>query len=391
MDATRSMRSDAVTVRSMAEDMSRAGADAALPAGYPGYLTIDLGALSRNYQAMTRRVAPALAAAVVKADAYGLGADRVAPALYAAGCRHFFVAQFHEALAIRPILGDDAKVFVLNGLQPGNEEPCAEAGIIPVLNGMEQLAAWQALAGSLGRRLSAVLQFDTGMSRLGLAPADLDRVQKAIEKGGLDILFVMSHLACGDEPDNAQNGEQLAEMQRIAARFADLPLCFANSGGSFLGAAYHGALVRPGIAVYGGAPHGNADNPMEPVVRLDVAVVQTRTVAAGAKIGYGGSHVAARQMVLATIAAGYADGLPRTLSDRGAVYFEGVRLPIVGRVSMDSIIIDASALPEGRLTLGARVEVIGPNQSLDALAADAGTISYEILTSLGSRYFRNYR
>ncbi len=385
MDATRSMRNDAVAVRSTRGDA------APMPAGYPGYLTIDLGALSRNYQAMVGRVSPAKAAAVVKADAYGLGADRVAPVLYASGCRHFFVAQFHEALAVRPHIGSDAEIFVLNGLQPGNGAFCAEAGIIPVLNSMEQLAAWQVQAAALGCSLPAVLQFDTGMSRLGLAPVDLDSVLRALDQGGLDVRFVMSHLACADEPDNAQNTEQLAEMQRIASAFAGVPLCFANSGGSFLGETYHGALVRPGIAVYGGAPFGGADNPMEPVVSLDVAVVQTRTVPEGAKIGYGGAHVAAREMVLATIAAGYADGLPRTLSDRGAVYFDGVRLPIVGRVSMDSIIVDATALPAGRLTLGSRVEVIGPNQSLDTLATDAGTISYEILTGLGRRYFRNYR
>jgi alanine racemase len=396
------MRNDAVKVHSMQGyagassaapcDMSSAAADAeSMPAGYPGYLTIDLAALSRNYRAMVERVSPASVAAVVKADAYGLGADRVAPVLYASGCRHFFVAQFHEALAVLAAIGGDADVFVLNGLQPGNEGPCAEAGIVPVVNSTEQLAAWQAQAAALGRPLPAVLQFDTGMSRLGLAPVDFDSVLRALEEDNLDIRFVMSHLACADEPDNEQNAGQLAEMQRIAAAFANVPLCFANSGGSFFGNTYHGALVRPGIAVYGGAPHGNADNPMEPVVSLDVAVVQTRSVPEGAKIGYGGAHVAAREMVLATIAAGYADGLPRTLSDRGAVYFDGLRLPIVGRVSMDSIIVDATALPAGRLTLGARVEVIGPNQSLDALAADAGTISYEILTGLGRRYFRNYR
>src|SRR5690606_9050334 len=167
--------------------------------------------------------------------------------------------------------------------------------------------------------------------------------------------------------------------------------CLANSGGIFLGRDYHGVIVRPGIALYGGAPTAGVTNPMEPVVSLDVAVVQTRTVPAGTRVGYSATHATAGPARLATIAAGYADGLPRSLSGRGAAYCDGVRLPIVGRVSMDSITIDIATLPEGRLRLGSLVEIIGPHQSLEELARDAGTISYEILTSLGHRYRREYR
>ena len=189
----------------------------------------------------------------------------------------------------------------------------------------------------------------------------------------------------------SDSNAKLAEMGRIAEEFPGLDLSFDNSGGIFLGPAYHGRLARPGIALYGGAPTAARENPMEPVVSLDVAVVQTRTVPAGARVGYSGTHVTTGDTRLATIAAGYADGLPRSLSGRGAVYCDGVRLPIVGRVSMDSITIDISALPEGRLTLGSRVEVLGPHQTLEDVARDAGTISYEILTGLGHRYHRQYR
>lgn len=358
--------------------------------GETGYLTIDLGALGRNYDKLSSILAPAKAAAVVKADAYGLGAKRVATTLYARGCRQFFVAQFVEAVALRPVLDEDAQVFVLNGLQPGNEIACAEAAIVPVLNCLQQLHQWSSAARGLKRKLPAVLQFDTGMSRLGFAPEDRAELAAALPASDLEILFIMSHLASADDPESLQNGSQLLEMEQLAREFEGIPVSFANSGGVFLTPLYHGALARPGIALYGGAPTPG-QNPMEPVISLDVAVVQTRAVPRGTKVGYSGVHVTAKEMRLATIAAGYADGLPRTLSDRGAVYYKGIRLPIVGRVSMDSITIDISALPENAITHGSVVEVLGPHQSLEDLANDAGTISYEILTGLGNRYHRQYR
>ncbi|MCK3780856.1 alanine racemase [Ensifer sesbaniae] len=360
--------------------------------GASGYLTIDLAALARNYERLAAELAPARAAAVVKADAYGLGADRVTARLYEHGCRHFFVAQFVEALRLQPTLAPDAEVYVLNGLQPGNETACAEHGIVPVINSMEQLQRWGETAKALERKLAAALQFDTGMSRLGVPPAERAAVASMLKAGtNIDVQLIMSHLASADEPESDQNGRQLAEMNRITAEFPEYDLCFANSGGIFLGKPYHGVLARPGIALYGGAPTADRANPMEAVVRLDVAVVQTRTVAAGARVGYSGTHIAAAETRLATIAAGYADGLPRSLSDRGAVYCDGIRLPIVGRVSMDSITIDISALPQDRLQLGSLVEVLGPSQTLEDIARDAGTLAYEILTGLGQRYERQYR
>ncbi|KQV38384.1 MULTISPECIES: alanine racemase [unclassified Rhizobium] len=360
--------------------------------GATGYLDIDLGALCRNYRKLAGLLTPARAAAVVKADAYGLGAVKVSQALYGEGCRHFFVAHFIEATRLRPSLPADAAVFVLGGLLPGNETACAEGNIIPVVNSLEQFERWAATARSLGRTLPAVLQFDTGMSRLGFPPQERAALSAALqETSDLDILFVMSHLASADEATSAQNASQLSEMRFIGREFPGLDICFANSGGVFLGNDYHGVLARPGIALYGGAPYGGGENPMEPVVHLSVAVTQTRTVPAGALIGYSGTHVAASEMRLATIAAGYADGLPRSLSSRGAVYYDGVRLPIVGRVSMDSTSIDISALPPETLSLGSLVEVLGPHQTLEDIARDAGTISYEILTGLGSRYHRHYR
>ncbi|MDF2998865.1 MAG: alr [Xanthobacteraceae bacterium] len=357
-----------------------------------GVLTIDLAALAANYRALRARLSPARAAGVVKADAYGLGAARVVPALYEAGCRDFFVAHLGEALRLRPILVADAKLFVLSGLQPGMEAPCADAGIVPVLNSLEQVANWSALARARGVDLPAALQFDTGMSRFGFGPDETERlIADPSRLEGVRLLFLMSHLACADEPDNAQNADQLAAFQRLAAAFPGAELSFANSGGVFLGTDYYGALARAGIALYGGSPTAGVANPMAPVVRLDVPVVQTRTIPAGARVGYGGTHVASREMRLATLAAGYADGLPRHLSDRGAAFLGDTRLPIVGRVSMDSISIDVTALAPDMLKAGSLVEIIGPHQTIEDIAEAAGTISYEILTRLGQRYHRIYR
>lgn len=360
-------------------------------AGSTGTLRISLSALKRNYSKLRTIPAHGRIGAVVKANAYGLGAEEVSKALHQEGCRDFFVAQFSEAISLRSALASNAQIFVLNGILPGAERLCAEAGIIPVINSIEQFKNWSLVAKHLGRKLPAVVQFDTGMSRLGIPASQHGRIASMLEEeGNLDVLFIMSHLASADDPASEQNADQLAAMLAISETFRGIDTSFANSGGIFLGQAYHGALARSGLALYGGAPSAKGVGDMERVVSLEVAVVQTRTVPAGTRVGYSAAHVTSRPLRLATIAAGYADGLPRSLSDRGAAYFQGSRLPIVGRVSMDSVTLDVTTLPEGTLQLGSQVEILGPHQSLEDLATDAGTISYEILTSLGERYHREY-
>lgn len=352
-----------------------------------GVLTIDLSTLRHNYSAIARHIAPTRAAAVVKADAYGLGASRVAPAFYDAGCRDFFVAHLGEAIALKPFLQPDATLYVLNGLQPGTEEACAREGILPVLNSLEQIENWATLAARQGKKLAALLQFDTGMSRLGLSPKEFEHllVNSAL-LDAIDIKFVISHLASGDEPENAANARQLANMTALLARLPKLPVAFANSGGSFLDKTYHFDLARPGVALYG----VGAKNEIVPVLTLSARVIQVRDIDRGAAVGYGGTYIAEGPMRVATIAVGYADGWFRSLSNKGAAFFGDTRLPIIGRVSMDSITLDVSALPEGTLKLGSLVELIGPHQRLEDVARDCDTIPYEILTALGNRYARVY-
>ncbi|KAB2733555.1 alanine racemase [Brucella intermedia] len=352
-----------------------------------GVLTIDLAALRHNYSAIARHIAPTRAAAVVKADAYGLGASRVAPAFYDAGCRDFFVAHLGEAIALKPFLQPDATLYVLNGLQPGTEAACARDGILPVLNSLEQIENWAALAARQGRKLPALLQLDTGMSRLGLSASEFERLLENFALlDNIDIKFVISHLASGDEPENAANARQLANMTALLVRLPKLPVAFANSGGSFLDKSYHFDLARPGVALYGVGP----ENEVVPVLTLSARVIQVRDIDKGAAVGYGGTYVAEGPMRVATIAVGYADGWFRSLSNKGSAFFGDTRLPIIGRVSMDSITLDVSALPEGTLKLGSLVELIGPHQRLEDVACDCDTIPYEILTALGNRYARVY-
>lgn len=346
-------------------------------ADFAGELLVDLGAIAANWRDLAARHPSGPVAGVVKADGYGLGAAPVARALAAAGCRHFFVAQFSEALALREALGHGPMVAVLGGFPPGAD---AGAGLTPVLNAPEDVAAARA-AGLRG----AILHADTGMERLGLNAAEL---RAAGDLSGLGLRYVMTHLACADEPAHPLNAAQAARFAALRAALPGVPGSFANSAGMFLGPDFASDLARPGCALYGINPTPGRPNPMRQVLRLAVPILQIRDVAPGTTVGYGASWTAPRQSRIATIAAGYADGYLRSLSSRGIGILAGRPVPLVGRVSMDLITLDVTDVPEARV--GDRVEMIGPEQTPDAVAALAGTIGYEILTSLGARYRRRH-
>lgn len=361
--------------------------------GAAALLTIDLAALRHNYRTYCSLAAPASVAGVVKADSYGLGAAKVVPALLAEGCRTFFVAQLSEALALRPLIPATAALYVLNGLQPGSEALARDAGIRPVLNSLPQAIAWATAAPGK----AAALQLDSGMSRFGLSESELAALTgDGVLMGKLNLALIMSHLACADELSHPASRAQLAAFKALRARLpAGIPASLANSAGVFHGAGYHFDLVRPGIGLYGAHPLAGQNNeaagsPLKPVVRLAARIVQLRSIPAGTAVGYGHTHKAEGPMRLGVIGVGYADGWLRSLSSSGAAWFEGVRLPICGRVSMDSSILDLSALPEGALKPGDFVELIGPQQPLEQVALEAGTIAYEMLTGLGRRYERRW-
>lgn len=353
-------------------------------------LTIDLGALCDNWRQLQRSVGRARCAAVLKADAYGLGAARVAPALAAAGCRRFFVAHLDEAIALKPLLPADASVTVLHGAMPGAEREFVAHRVRPVVNSRAQLDAWRRLAHQLDRELEMLLQVDTGMSRMGLPADELQAV--ASDPGalaGLRLAAVMSHLACADEPGHALNEAQRRLFLDWAAAFPGVPRSLAASAGMFLGADWCLELARPGYALYGGNPTAGP-NPMRPVVSLRARILQVRRVDSPTTVGYGASHRVRGPTRLATLGLGYADGFQRALSNRGRLHYRGQPLPIVGRVSMDLTVVDVSALPEAEAQAGTLLDVLGPDQDLDALARDCGTIGYELLTQLGRRYQRAY-
>jgi alanine racemase len=364
--------------------------DGAAEAAAGAVLTVDLGAVVANWRALRDRLGGAECGAVVKADAYGLGAARVAPALAAAGARRFFVAHLAEGAALRPLLPAEARVYVLNGLPPGTERDAAGAGLIPVLNSLAQLAAWKAEAGRAGRRLPAVAQIDSGMARLGMEAAEVRRLgEDPTLTDGLDLDFVMSHLACADEPDHPANAAQRDRFDALRRTLPKVLSSLQNSSGIFLGDAYRRDIARPGAALYGVNPTPGRPNPMRPVVRLRARVIQTRAVGAGDAVGYGWSWTAPAPTRIATLSVGYADGWMRRLGGAGACAWLGdLALPVVGRVSMDSVTVDAGAAPD--LAPGTALDLIGPRQDVDAVAALAGTIGYEVLTSLGSRYARRY-
>ncbi|MCC6471930.1 MAG: alanine racemase [Alphaproteobacteria bacterium] len=362
-------------------------------------LTIDLDAVRANWRLLGERTRPAPCAAVLKANAYGLGAARVGPALARAGCRQFFVAQLAEGVALRQALRDktaNTSIFVLNGVMESERLSFEAHGLVPCLNDLGQVDRWAQFARRLERKLPAALQVDTGMNRLGLPAAELDRLAGEPERlAGIDLRLVMSHLACADEPDHPLNRRQLDRFRTAAARLPAARASLAASSGIFLGPDFHFDLARPGVALYGANPTPWTANPMTQVVRLQGKILQVRSVDRGETVGYGASHRFIRPRRIATVGVGYADGFLRAASDRGGAVLGGVAAPIVGRVSMDLITLDVSDAPEELARPGVLVDLIGGDgsgrgRSLEDVAADAGTIPYEILTALGQRYERRY-
>jgi alanine racemase len=361
-------------------------------------LTIDLDAIAANYRQLRDMAAPtAICAAVVKADAYGLGAAPVGLKLEAEGCRHFFVATVDEGLALRHTFEDAApgevsEILVLSGPTKSSAPYFAHGWLTPVLNSMEQVKTWRDFAAEMGRPLSAALHVDTGMSRLGVTPADYDRLS-----GNPDLLagiiprLVMSHLACADEPNHPMNTDQRTAFEAMATRFPGVERSLANSAGTLLGKEFHLEMVRPGIALYGPEPLINRTRTFSESVVLKGTIVQVRQIDLPQTVGYGASHRATGPTRIATVPVGYADGYPRGLSNAGFAIVDGIRVPVVGRVSMDLITLDVSAIPPARCPVGTQATLLGEGIDIDDLADAAGTISYEILTHLGQRYHRVYK
>ncbi len=349
-------------------------------------LTVDLDAIGANYRRLGAEAAGAEVAAVVKADGYGLGLAPVARTLFDAGARRFFVADVEEADELQALL-PAAVVYVLGGYATGARDAFCGRRLRPVLNTPGQVRAFAALPAH--QRPPAALQVDSGMTRLGLPVEAIEALRHDL--AGLELDFLVSHLACADDPDPGFSRRQRARFEDARRLVPHLAASLANSAGIFLGPDFHYDLCRPGIAVFGGNPRPGRANPMAPVVTLDAELLQVYALESEARVGYGATYRAPAGARIATAAVGYADGVLRCVGNRATARLAGVEVPLVGRVSMDLVGLDVTAVPTAAAVEGARVELVGGRDGLDRMAEAAGTIPYEVLVRLGPRVERRYR
>ncbi len=370
--------------------------EADVPPDARAVLEIDLDALRTNWAKLNEAAGDAECAGVVKADAYGLGLVEIAGALAREGCQTFFVATLHEGRRLRAV-DPSATIYILDGLLPGAEAHYAGFDLRPVLSSLAEIHDWAAFCKAENRKRPAAIHVDTGMNRLGLPGDELTALanDRAHPLDHFALALVMSHLLNADVPADPHNKQQLDAFEKARADLPPAPASLANSGGTFLGAAYHFDLVRPGIALYGGRAFEGAPNPMQSVVKLKARILQVRTVHPGETVGYGATYEAKAPTRVATIACGYADGFLRALSgsttNPGPIgYIADFPVRIIGRVSMDLITLDATNVPESLVHRGAWVEMMGARVTVDDLTDRAGTIGYELLSRLSNRVHRIY-
>ena len=366
----------------------------AVATGYGGRLTVDLGALKRNWQALDKVSRGALTGAVVKADAYGTGIAQSARALYEAGARFFFAATPDEGIVVRAALPDDSHIFILNGLFPGSAPLYVGERLMPCLASIPMLEEWLEACLARNQALPAALHFDTGINRLGFRLNEASIVKRLVDQVGYAPQMIMSHLACADIPGHEKNRTQLALFASVLSQFPNIPASLANSAGLMTNRENHFQMVRPGIALYGGRAVAGRRNPMAPVVTLEAPILMVKDVKTGEAVGYGALQTMTRDSRIAVVGIGYADGFFRSLSSadnhRGTqVVIAGQTCPVVGRVSMDMIGVDVTDLSE-LPPPGAMAEIIGKTVTVDDHADVAGTLGYEVLTSLKGRYVRQY-
>jgi len=372
--------------------MNQSGSDSPASGGQTAaQLTVRLGALGANYREVMRRASPAAVAPVVKADAYRTGMVPVAQTLASEGADSFFVARLDEGIALRTLL-PRARIFVFDGVAPGTAPALIANRLTPVLNSSDEIAEWSRTAISRKSSLDAAVQIDTGMNRSGLSQEELSglvaRPREALS--GINLVLIMSHLACADDPQHAMNAAQLARFRAALARLPPAPASLAASAGIELGRDFLFDMVRPGMALYGGKPIPSRANPYRTVVVLSSRVLQLRKLARGETVGYAASHAVAKPMIVAIVGIGYADGVIRSGSGKASAAIGGVRVPVVGRISMDLLALDVSALSGESVGRGTEVELLGETVTVDDAANAAGTIGHEVLTAISSRVRRIY-
>lgn len=357
-----------------------------------GILTIDLSAIQSNWLFVANMLGQkAECAAVVKADAYSVGAHEVATALYTAGCRTFYLATLHEAKEVRHALPEDAVLYVLGGVRHGAEAAFAELNLIPVLYSFKAFSQWLDFCGSQQQAFPCAIKIDTGMTRLGFTQGEFEQLLKlAPQLEFFNPVLFMSHLACADEASHPLNTEQLnnfrSAITKIKTLFPAIKTSLANSSGTFLGSEYHFDMVRIGAALYGINPQPHLLNPLLPVIDLKLPVLQTRTTERNVSVGYGAAAKVSSVARLAVVAGGYADGVHRSLGLAPKGQVDGIEVKAVGRISMDSCVFDITHITGEP----AHIDVINDEMTLDYLMSVNKTLGYEVLTSLGRRFQRRY-
>lgn len=373
--------------------MSKAGAE----------LQINITAVAENWLAARNLLAnqnnEGICAAVLKADSYGLGADKISPALYQAGCRDFFVAYLFEGVKLRQILGKEPRIFAIHGNFAGEEKYFDEYDIVPVLNTLSQIRTWREYNAKAGKNLPCALHFDTGMTRLGFTAEDREILFSDTDiLKSLNVTLVMSHLSDGGDcgKKGGKSSRQLALFKKIKTNICKIldykPLfSLSASAGMLIGGEYMFDLIRPGACLYGFFPDEPSDKiSLKNVVSLNARVLQVQNTTVGQTVGYGSSYTFTKNGKVLTAALGYADGYFRSLGNKGCAWLSGCKLPVIGRVSMDLTTFDASDVPDEVLAAADMIEIIGEHITLNEVAERAGTIPYEIITDLGGRYRRSY-
>ena len=356
-------------------------------------LEIDLKSICHNFNKIKKKVSKnCIVAATVKANAYGLGIKQVSKALIKLKCKDFFVATLMEGIELRSY-NKSVHIYILNGLDLGKCSIYKKYRLTPVLNSIRQINEYETYQSKIKKSMDAIIHFDTGMSRLGL---DEDETKKLINNKNnilkkTNVRYIMSHLACGDEPKNKKNNEQLKTFREISKSFKNIKTTLANSAGVLLGKNYHFDMVRPGISIYGGNAQKNEKNTYRNVIKLTAKLIQIRQIKKGSTVGYGATYKAKQNMIIGTISLGYADGLNRLFSNNMKCYYKKKKINLIGRVSMDLVTLDLSKFQKKDIQINNRIEIINDQNNINQICVNIGTIPYEILTNLGHRYSRKYK
>jgi len=350
---------------------------------------VNINAIKNNYLFLRSRHIKGNCSAVVKSNAYGLGAKEIASALNEVGCKDFFVSNLEEGVQLRETLSKNNNIYILYGPTINSLPLFVHYRLIPVLNYYAQVLLWDRFCKKISRKLEAVIQFDTGMHRGGLDPNETQKLYLNFEKISFTIKYLMSHLSCSEIYNHPMNKQQNSDFKKIIQKFNNLPATLANSGGIFQGTEFHHELLRPGAAIYGISPTPHKKNPMLPVLQSFARIIQFHEIKKEQFVGYGLSYKTKRDSRIAMIGVGYAQGYPWG-NQKGWCQLNSWKLPIVGNISMNATLVDVTDVPSSEIREGTMVQLIGPHITLEQLSRQTKTISRDLLLRIANAGKKHY-